>query len=57
MGKQKHLKAYRRNLRKHMRATLQQAHTEFDVMDYIRPRPQWIPQWLWNSIINLIIKK
>ena len=57
MGRTKELKKIRKEARKNAEQVYKEFVDSFDLKEYLIDKPFWIPQFIWNFIIRLIVKQ
>lgn len=56
MGQAKTFKKLRKNARNEISKVFKQFEADFNVYDLVKPCPKFIPQFIWNILIWVIIK-
>jgi hypothetical protein len=57
MGKAKEYRKIRKETRKNADRIAKEFNDSFDIRDYIISKPFIIPKFIWNILINWLIKK
>lgn len=57
MGKAIEYKKIRRETRKNADRIIKEFMDEFNIRDYLRPRPRFFPRVIWNFLIKWLISK
>jgi len=57
MGRAKELKKIRKYSRQNANRIFQQFEANFNIDEYLKPKPRFCPKFIWNFLLWIIVKK
>lgn len=57
MGHAKEFKKLKKQANKLIQASYQDFRDNFDLNEYVRECPSFVPKFIWNKLVNFMVKK